>query len=162
MSETQDRTAAQKGLTALAEQASALEDLHHFLVKHPDLNYSWLGGTTVYVGTPHPVDEDGITNYDVIDVAGVAQQVRIMKDGGKVEKRSSDDYMTYTRRFEGSKAQLQMSVPRKSVCEAVVTGQETVIHAPVYYQPARQETRDVIEWVCSPLLQSAEDDGDDA
>ena len=93
-------------------------------------------------------------------MAGVAEQVRLMKDGGKVTKRSSDDYMTYLREFEGSRAKIEMSVPRKAVCEAVVVGQETVIHQAVYYQPARQETRDVIEWQCAPILAEAEADPD--
>jgi hypothetical protein len=160
MSETEARTAAHKGLDDLAAQATALEDLHYFLINHPTLNYGWIGSTTMYLEVPHPTDEDGMKDWDVVDVAAVAEQVRLMKDGGKVEKRSTDEYMTYTRRFATSRAVIQLSVPRKAVCEAVVTGQETVIHAAVYYQPARQETRDVIEWVCSPLLSSAEGDDD--
>ena len=44
---------------------------------------------------------------------------------------------------------------REQVCRRVVTGTETVDLPAVEAQPARTETREVIEWVCEPLLAEA-------
>lgn len=41
---------------------------------------------------------------------------------------------------------------RDAVCERVVVGTETVEVPAVEAQPARTETRPVVEWRCSPLL----------
>lgn len=52
---------------------------------------------------------------------------------------------------------ITLEVERSAACTPRVVGTETVNFPAVEAQPARTETRDVIEWECHPLLdQSAE------
>jgi hypothetical protein len=149
-----------KNASTVVDIDSLVDDLHtiqRFLLAHPDLEVGYVAGRTAYLAKPYVEDEDGVTNYDELDTAALAQIIRTMKDGGPVEKRASDGYMTYVRKL-GNSARLELNVERNKVCEAKVVGQETVIHQPVPYQPGREEKRDIIEWVCAPILAQAEED----
>lgn len=126
--------------------------LQHFLMQHPDLPVSYYGGREAHVHVPYTEDEDGIVDYDKPDLAKVADLVRMMKDGGTVDKTSTEQYMTYTRTL-GKKAKVRLVVERSAVCTAKVVGTVTVEHAAV---PAYTETKDVIEWECAPILAEAE------
>jgi hypothetical protein len=125
-----------------------------FLSAHPDLEVGYVAGRTAYLAKPYVEGEDGVVDYDQMDTAALAQIVRTMKDGGPVEKRSSDGYMTYVRKL-GNNARLELNVERSQVCEAKVVGQKVVHHAAV---PARTEIIDEVEWECAPILAQAEED----
>jgi hypothetical protein len=121
--------------------------LQMFLRTHPDLPIGFVSGRCCYLLPPSNDDGD-------IDVSAVAAVVRTMKDGGKVDKRSWDDSMTYSRTL-GHKAKLEMTVSRKAVCERIVTGTETVTIPAV---AERVETREIVEWECAPVLRHAQED----
>lgn len=71
--------------------------------------------------------------------------------GGKWDKRESatGDQMSFV--CEG----YQIQVDRETVCERRVVGTETVVVPAVEAQPARTETRDLVEWDCVPILSEA-------
>lgn len=142
----------------LEDQIRDMRALQHFMLTHPDLEVSYVSGRTLIVSTQWVTDADGVIDYDQIDTAGVARQVRIMKDGGKVEKQSSDEYMTYRRRI-GKAARIELTVSRKAVCVAREVGERVVVTEAV---PRSERVEKIIEWDCAPILAQAEIDDTEA
>lgn len=73
--------------------------------------------------------------------------------GGRREKRSGTMLLTVERTF--GRVSLKVCGYHEQVCEAKVVGTETVEIPAVEASPARTETRDVVEWVCPPVLGEA-------
>ena len=73
--------------------------------------------------------------------------------GGRFDKETTGDgsYLWLRRHF--GPHTLDLSTPRETVCERVVLGTETV-EIPDPQAPKVSVERDVVEWVCSPLLDS--------
>lgn len=77
--------------------------------------------------------------------------------GGKWTKDVRDgeygDYFDATGKLRG--LSIKLTAYRDAVCERVVKGTETVDVPAVEAQPSRTETREIVEWVCAPLLAEA-------
>lgn len=73
--------------------------------------------------------------------------------GGQREKRSGTMLLTVERTF--GRVSVEVCGHHDEVCTAKVVGTETVEIPAVKASPARTETRDVIEWVCPPVLGEA-------
>lgn len=82
------------------------------------------------------------------DFASLAAQL-----GGHRSKGANDEYMVVTRDFGGG-VTLEVFAPRNEVCEARVTGTETVL-VPDPAAPLIEVTRDVVEWECAPVLDAS-------
>lgn len=138
----------------LENQIRDMRAIQHFMLTHPELQIAYISGRTAMVSTPWVTDADGVIDYDQIDTVKVAAIVRILKDGGKVTKRSSDDYMTYSRKI-GKAARIDLTVSRKAVCVAREVGEKIVVTEAV---PRSERVEKIIEWDCAPILAQAEED----
>ena len=80
---------------------------------------------------------------------------RIVKAlGGPWDKREyGGDTMYLNRKLDG--LSLCIHVTREQVCERVVTGEETYTVPAKPAEPARIETRELVEWRCEPVLAEA-------
>lgn len=73
--------------------------------------------------------------------------------GGQREKFSGEKLLAVKRRF--GPVRVDVCGYHERVCEARVVGTETVEIPAVEASPARTVTRDVVEWVCPPVLGEA-------
>lgn len=73
--------------------------------------------------------------------------------GGHRVKESDESYTSIIRQF--GPVTVDVFGGHEQVCEAKVVGTETVEIPAVEASPARTETRDIIEWVCPPVLGEA-------
>lgn len=73
--------------------------------------------------------------------------------GGQREKRSGTMLLTVERTF--GRVSVEVCGHHEQVCRARVVGTETVEIPAVEASPARTEIRDVVEWVCPPVLGEA-------
>jgi len=92
------------------------------------------------------------------------QVVALAQTPGKFTKRFSGGSMELERSFgseESSRVRYMMSVPREQVCEAKVVGKKMVERRNYEAEraiPKIMVEEDVIEWECTPLLASAEEE----
>ena len=87
---------------------------------------------------------------DLVEQKATAQQI-IRSIGGKWDK-VPDLYSDFTFIQHRDGLRLFLQVQREAVCERVVTGTETVTIPAKAAEPERVEEREVVEWICEPLL----------
>jgi hypothetical protein len=75
--------------------------------------------------------------------------------GGTYAKNADTDTLHLSGMCGGVPVRIWLS--RDAVCERVVVGTETVELPAQEALPARTETRERVEWVCSPLLAAADE-----
>jgi hypothetical protein len=91
--------------------------------------------------------------WDVDDVAAAVADVR-RAVGGKWDKSTDGgDKMALTTIRDGIK--FVVEVDREKVCTRRVVGTETVMLPAVVAAPERTEEREIVEWDCDPILESA-------
>jgi hypothetical protein len=75
--------------------------------------------------------------------------------GGKWAKNPWDDRFDFKQPNYRPGVNLAVYTHRDQVCERRVVGTEEVTVPAVEAQPERTETREVVEWDCSPVLSEA-------
>lgn len=139
MSTTTERTTADK-LRAVADLLDA----------HPDLPPPCVWS---YAHSGVSVQWQLMNDDDAKDDQRAAAR-RIMRAiGGKWTKNPWGDRFDFEQVVDGIKVEICAS--REQVCGRRVVGTEEVTHPAVEAQPERTETREVVEWDCSPVLAEA-------
>lgn len=141
-------------LAELDEMIEGLTAARQFLDEHPDLpDVTSVYGQVIHLWL-HRYDMPGasMTERDEECRRRFARAARILMAGapiGSIKKDSSDVAQSISRSF--GKVRLSLHASREAVCERRVIGTETV-QVPDPAAPTVEVEREIIEWVCAPIL----------
>jgi hypothetical protein len=127
--------------------ATKLRFVADLLDQHPDLPHPCVftyGNGTV------EVTWQLMNDADTKDAQKDHARSIIAAIGGKWDKHPWDDRFDFSRQL--GEVKLQIFAHRDQLCERVVLGTEEVTLPAVEAKPERTETREVVEWRCTPLL----------
>lgn len=129
---TDERTAYTDGLRALAD----------WLDTNPHIDLPWTG-----------------SEYDTFQLAVWTTKEQLATIARALPGKVRKEFHTTTVDIHASFGGLHVRAyaGRSEVCERIVTGTETVTVPAVEAKPETTETREVVEWRCTPLLAETDD-----
>lgn len=132
--------------TERSEYVAGLRALADLLEQHDIIPLPWAGsGSPMSMNFLYGGDEKERLIAAMRAIGGTWQ--KDVRDG------EYSDYFDATRKLHG--LSIKLTAYRDAVCRRVVKGTETVDVPAVEAQPARTERREIVEWVCEPLLAEA-------
>lgn len=144
--------------TKSATMIATLQKITDLLATHPDLPVPFI---SIYDHNPERADLNWYFHINGRDKGtsqkALAQEV-IKAVGGKWAKSFAQEDANFRQLRDG--LDFHIVVAREAVCERVVTGTKTVtreVPDPSVDVPTIEVTEEIetVEWVCSPLLESA-------